>query len=54
MLVIPYVEGLSEKLQRVFKKYNISTAMRITYRILVHLKDKKDLLDNRDVVYDIP
>ena len=57
MLVIPYVEGLSEKLQRVFKKCNISTAMRITYTlksILVHIKDKKDLSDNSDVVYDIP
>ncbi len=57
MVVIPYVEGVSEKIQRVFKKYNINTAMRPTNTlksILVHPKDKKDPSENSDVVYDIP
>ena len=57
MVIIPYVEGLAEKLQRVFKKYNISTAMRPTNTLkslLVHPKDKKDITQTSDLVYDIP
>ncbi len=57
MVVIPYVEGLSEKVQRVFKKYNINTAMRPTNTLkslLVHPKDKKDIKQTSDVIYDIP
>ena len=57
MVVIPYVEGVSEKIQRVFKKYKINTVMRPTNTlksILVHPKDKKDPSENSDVVYDIP
>ena len=41
LVVIPYIEGLSERLSRVFKKHNFSTAMKpyITLRrMLVHPK----------------
>jgi len=57
MVVIPYVEGIAEKVQRTFKKYNISTAMRPTNtlkNLLVHPKDKKDIEQKSEVVYDIP
>ena len=43
LAVIPYVEGLSERVARVFRKYGISTAMkphRTLRSILVHPKDK--------------
>ncbi|XP_072028416.1 uncharacterized protein [Amphiura filiformis] len=39
MVVIPYVEGLSEKLQRIFRKHKISVAMKphnTLKRLLVH------------------
>ncbi|XP_072046904.1 uncharacterized protein [Amphiura filiformis] len=57
MVVIPYVEGVAERLQRIFKKHNISTAMRPTNTLkslLVHPKDKKDIEQTSDVVYNIP
>ncbi|XP_072041288.1 uncharacterized protein [Amphiura filiformis] len=57
MVVIPYVEGFSEQLQRIFQKHKISTAMRPTNTlksILVHPKDKKDILETSDAVYEIP
>ncbi|XP_072043191.1 uncharacterized protein [Amphiura filiformis] len=44
MVVIPYVEGTSEKLQRVFRKHGFTTAMKPTNTlksVLVHPKDKK-------------
>ena len=44
VVVIPYVEGVSEKIKRIYSKHNIHTAMRPTNTlksILVHLKDKK-------------
>ena len=44
MVVIPYMQGVSERLQRVFKKVpNIQTAMKPTNTlksVLVHPKDK--------------
>ncbi|XP_070579089.1 uncharacterized protein [Ptychodera flava] len=57
LVVIPYVEGLSEKMARVFRKFGFSTAMkphRTLRNILVHPKDK--LLTNKkaEVVYEIP
>ena len=57
MVVIPYVEGVAEKLKRAFRKHNVSTAMRPTNTlksILVHPKDKKDITEISDAVYDIP
>ncbi|XP_072024912.1 uncharacterized protein [Amphiura filiformis] len=57
MVVIPYVEGTSEKLQRVFRKHGFTTAMKPTNTlksVLVHPKDKKDIDQTSEVVYDIP
>ena len=57
MVVIPYVEGVSEKIKRIYSKHNIHTAMRPTNTlksILVHPKDKREITDSSDVVYDIP
>ena len=45
MVVLPYVAGVSEKLARIFKKRQVSTAMRphTTLKgLLVHPKDKSD------------
>ena len=56
MAVIPYVQGLSEALQRVYKKHHIQTAMKphMTLRkLLVHPKDKRELLENSGVVYRV-
>ncbi|XP_072041201.1 uncharacterized protein [Amphiura filiformis] len=53
MVAIPYVEGLAERLQRIFKKHNISTAMRNNQHaksLLVHPKDTKDIEQTSDVV----
>ena len=57
LVVIPYVQGLSEKAQRIFKKHNIATAMKpmTTLRnILVHPKDKREKDKITDCVYEIP
>ena len=57
MVVIPYVQGVSEALERVYKKHNISTAMKphTTLRNrLVHPKDKRDIKESCGVVYQIP
>ena len=57
LVVIPYIEGLTERLPRVFKKHNFSTAMKPYFtlrRILVHLKDKRDPMQTADSVYEIP
>ena len=45
IVVIPYVAGLSEKVSRVLKKHNISTAMKpynTIRNILAHPKDKQE------------
>ena len=57
LVVIPYIEGLTERLSRVYKKHGFSTAMKpyITLRrMLVHPKDKRDPLQTADSVYEIP
>ena len=57
MVVIPYVEGTAEKFQRICWKYRVSTAMRPTNTLnslLVHPKDKRNLLDTSEVVYEVP
>ena len=43
LVVIPYVEGVAEKIQHILKKYNINTSMRPTNTLkslLVHPKDR--------------
>ena len=57
LVVIPYVEGLSEKASRVFKKHGYATAMKphTTLRqLLVHPKDKRNPRQTTDIVYEIP
>ncbi len=59
LVVIPYVKGISEPLERIYRKHNISTAMRphMTLRkILVHPKDKREKKEQSSVVhvYSIP
>ena len=56
-MVVPYVEGISERISRVFKNYGYSTAMKphCTLRnILVHPKDKRDPLQTAETIYEIP
>jgi len=57
MAVLPYVSGVSERISRVLKSYNISSAMKphTTLRSqVVHPKDKREELDITDAVYSIP
>ncbi|XP_072048952.1 uncharacterized protein [Amphiura filiformis] len=56
-VVIPYVEGLAEKANRIFRKHGIATAMKpntTLRKMLVHPKDKIDPLNTTDCVYEIP
>ena len=51
------VEGVAQKLKRAFLKHNVATALRPTNtlkKILVHPKDKNDITETSDGVYDIP
>ena len=46
LVVITYVESLTEKLQRIYRKHKIHAAVRhinTLKSILVHPKDKKDI-----------
>lgn len=57
MVVMPYVKGITEQCQRVFKSYNITSAakpVKTLRNILVHPKDKRDIRDCTGVVYSIP
>ncbi|XP_072039787.1 uncharacterized protein [Amphiura filiformis] len=57
LVVIPYVEGVAERANRVFRKHNIATAMKPNTslrKLLVHPKDKIDSLDKTDCIYEIP
>lgn len=57
MVVLPYIQGITERIQRTFKKYNINTAMRphnTLRRLLVHPKDKRDTLQTSNCIYEIP
>ncbi|XP_072037593.1 uncharacterized protein [Amphiura filiformis] len=56
-VVLPYVKGVTERVSRVMKKYNVSTAMKphnTLRRELVHLKDKRDPNNLTQAVYKIP
>ncbi len=56
LVVIPYVKGISEALERIYRKYNISTAMRphmSLIKLLVHPKDIRNPADTSGVVYSI-
>ena len=57
LVVIPYVEGLAEKANRIFRKHGIATAMRPNTnlrKMLVHPKDKVDPINTTDCIYEIP
>ena len=57
MVEIPNVQGVSERLQRVYKKYNINVAMRphnALKNLLVHPNDKRDTEQTREYAYEIP
>jgi hypothetical protein len=57
LVVVPYVEGLSERMSRIFKKHGFSTSMKphCTLRnLLVHPKDKRDPLQTAEAIYEIP
>ena len=56
-VVIPYVEGVSERVHRVLKKYGVATTMHLhttLRRLLVHPKDKVELEEQGELVYQIP
>ena len=57
MVVIPYVGGLSEATERIFRKYGISTAVtsyKTLRNLLVHPKDKRTIGQTGECVYKIP
>ena len=57
LVVIPYVESVTEKATRVFRRHGISTAVRphnTLRKMLVHPKDKRDPLSTTDCVYELP
>ncbi|XP_072048709.1 uncharacterized protein [Amphiura filiformis] len=56
-VVIPYIAGVSEKISRIMKKHNISTAMKphtTIKKMLVHPKDKQEKERTANCVYEIP
>ena len=57
MVVIPYVKGTSERMSRLYKSYNIASAMKphtTLRRELVHPKDKRDCYNTTHALYNIP
>ena len=57
MVTIPYIQNVSERLAKVFRKYGVSTAMKPSNtirQILVHPKDKLSKEQTAGVVYKIP
>ena len=57
LAVIPYVEGLSETAERIFRIYGINTAMkpcRTLRQLLVHPKDQRTVEQTGECVYRIP
>ncbi|XP_066289701.1 uncharacterized protein [Branchiostoma lanceolatum] len=56
-VTLPYIQGITEPLERIFRKHNIATAVRpkTTLRnLLVHPKDKLQDSVKTDCVYKIP
>ena len=55
-VVIPYVEGVSERFDQVLGKYGVTTAMRshtTMKRLLVHPKDKVVPEEQSELVYHV-
>ena len=56
MVVMPYIQGLSERLAKVYKQYNIITCMKPNSTLrqaFVYPKDKVEKTTNSGVVYKI-
>ena len=57
MVVIPYVENVSEAVARIMRKHNVPVAMK-SYKtlksVLVHPKDKQEKEDLTECVYKVP
>jgi len=57
MVVIPYVENVSEAVARIMRKHNVLVAMK-SYKtlktVLVHPKDKQEKEDLTECVYKVP
>ena len=54
---VPYVQGLSESVQRIFKRHGISCALKPTNKLrslLVHPKDPRPKINTSHCVYKIP
>ncbi len=57
MVVLPYIKGTTEAIQRVLKKHGIGTSVRphqTLRQLLVHPKDKIEPKYKSEVVYQIP
>ena len=57
MVVLPYVNGVTEKVSRVMKSYNVAAASKphTTLRnLLVHPKDKRDDHNTTEALYSLP
>ena len=57
MVVIPYVDNVSEAVARIVRKHNVPVAMK-PYKtlksVLVHAKDKQEKEDVTECVYKVP
>ena len=54
---LPYVEGLTDELSRILRKFNIGVytyPYRTIGNILPKLKDSVDVIYKRDAIYEIP
>ena len=57
MVILPYVRGVTERIQRAMRKHHISTPVRPHVKmrqILVHPKDQTPPEKKCDVIYEIP
>lgn len=57
MMTLPYVRGVTERIQRAMKKYNIYTPVKSRTKLqqlLVHPKDKIEPNNKCNVIYEIP
>ena len=56
-VTLPYIKGTTERVQRILRAHNISSTVKPHTNLrnmLVHTKDKLDIKDKVDVVYEIP
>ena len=56
-IILPYVQGLSEKMRKILKTYNIHTCFKphtTIRKLLVHPKDKITQEQKTDCIYEVP